>query len=316
MKRFLTVLIVLLAALIVLPPLYYAVFPYAAGPLLPPPGQRVILPSGVGINVIEEGEGPAVVLSHGLPGSAYDWRALLPEIADRGYRAIAYGRVGYGHSDPRPAGDYTPEANARELNGLLEVLDLEEVTLVGWSYGGVIAMLAALENPARIARIVLVGTGGPDSPDAKPPEPPFLMTLMNSDPVLRWRAAVPSTGVALMRAGSQMAFSGGPQPGWWLESLRANFERWETLMAYTGEMRGVAGASIDATFHPEAIRQPVLILHGDDDRAAPVEIGRYLHTVIPRSELIEIEGGSHMLPVTNAPAIADRIAAFAASASR
>ena len=315
MKRFLVVLIALLAALVVLPPLYYAVFPYEAGPALPPPGQRVILPGGVGVNVIEEGEGPPVVLSHGLPGSAYDWRALLPEIAERGYRAIAYGRVGYGHSDPRPGGDYTPEANARELNGLLEALGLEDVTLVGWSYGGMVAMLAALENPSRIARVVLMGTGGPDSPEAEPPEPPFIMTLMNSEPVLRWRWAVPSTGVALMRAGSDEVFSGGPQPDWWLEGLRANFERWETLMAYTGEMSGVAGASIDATFDPESILQPVLILHGDDDWAAPVEIGRYLHTVIPRSELIEIEGGSHMLPVTHAAEIADRIAAFAAPAS-
>jgi pimeloyl-ACP methyl ester carboxylesterase len=314
MKHFLVVLIALLAAVVVLPPLYYAVFPYEAAPLLPPPGQRVILPGGAGVNVIEEGDGPPVVLSHGLPGSAYDWRALLPEIADRGYRAIAYGRVGYGHSDPRPGGDYTPEANARELNGLLEALDLDDVTVVGWSYGGVTAMLAALENSSRLARIVLVGTGGPDSAEAEPPEPHFIMTLMNSEPVLRWRAAVPPTGVALMRAGSDMAFSGGPQPDWWLEGLRANFERWGTLMAYTGEMGGVASASIDATFDPESILQPVLILHGDDDWAAPVEIGRYLHTVIPRSELIEIEGGSHMLPVTHAAEIADRIAAFAAPA--
>ena len=160
---------------------------------------------------------------------------------------------------------------------------------------------------------VLMGTGGPDSADAEPPEPPFIMTLLNSEPVLRWRWAVPPTGVALMRAGSDMAFSGGPQPDWWLEGLRANFERWGTLMAYTGEMRGVAGASIDATFDPESLLQPVLILHGDDDWAAPVEIGRYLHTVIPRSELIEIEGGSHMLPVTHAAELADRIAAFAAA---
>ena len=315
MKYFLAVVIAFLAAVIAIPPLYYAVFPYPAAPTLPPPGQRVILPGGIGVNVIEQGEGPPVVLSHGLPGSAYDWRALLPAIADRGYRAIAYGRVGYGRSDPRPNADYTPAANAQELNELLKALHLEDVTVVGWSYGGVVAMLAALEEISPIARLVLLGTAGPDSQDTEPPEPPFIMTLMNSEPVLRWQWAVPPMGVALMEAGSHMAFSGGPQPAWWLEGLRANFGRWDTLAAYSGEIRGVSGASINAKFEPASILQPVLILHGDDDQAAPVEIGRYLNSVIPRSELIEIKGGSHMLPVTHTKEIAERITAFAGSRS-
>ena len=310
MKRFLWIVLGLLVALLVVPPAYYALFPYELAPPLPAPGERVLLSGDVGVNVIEEGEGPPVVLSHGLPGSAYDWRVLLPELAQHGLRAIAYDRVGYGHSDSRLDGDFTPEANARELNGLLEALDLDDATVVGWSYGGVIAMMAALDPSSRIARIVLVGTAGPDSSDAAPPEPPMLMTFLNSDPVLRWRVAVPSTGVFLMRAGSDMAFSGGPQPDWWLDGLRANFERWDTLLAFRGEMSGVSAASVAADFDPAAIDVPVLILHGDDDRSAPVEIGRYLDTVIPGSALVELEGGSHMLPVTHAAWIANRIAAF------
>ncbi|NRA04559.1 MAG: alpha/beta hydrolase [Myxococcales bacterium] len=316
MKRILGVLLGLVVAVVVLPPLWFAVFPYEPAPELPPAGKRVLLPGGIGVNVIEAGEGPAVVLIHGLPGSAYDWRTLVPELAERGRRAIAYGRVGYGRSDPRPDDDFTPEATARELNGLLEALELEDTTLVGWSYGGLTALLAAEQDPTRIGRIVLVGTGGPDSPDAKPPELPFLMTVLNSEPVLRWRVAVPPTGVALMTALSDMAFSGGPQPDWWLDGLRGNFDRWETLLAYRGEMAGIPSDTNGAEFAPGALALPVLILHGDDDRLAPIAIGRYLHSIIPGSTLVEIPDGSHMLPITHAPELADRIAAFSVSTTR
>ncbi len=313
MKRFLLIVGLLVGAVIVLPPLWYVVFPADPPPNLPPAGKRVDLGTGVSVNVLEEGSGSAVVLVHGLPGSAYDWRALLPELARRGTRAIAYGRVGYGRSDPRPDHDFTPEANADELLALLERLELKDATVVGWSYGGVTAMLASMRDPSRIARLVLVGTGGPDSADAKPPAPSAAMALLNSDPVLRWRAAVPSIGVALMKAGSGIAFSGGPQPAWWLEGLRANFARPETVVTYFSEMSGMADPSSEegsGLFAVDTIALPTLLLHGDDDRLAPVAIARYLHTQIPNSTLHEIAGGSHMLPVTHANEVATRIAGF------
>jgi len=158
-KRFALIFVSLLAALIVLPPLWYWVFPADPPPELPPPGRRVELPGGVGLNVLEAGSGSPVVMVHGLPGSAYDWRELSPELANRGLRAIAYDRVGYGRSDPRSDGTYTPEGNASELLGLLAALDLRDVTLVGWSYGGVTSILAVLRDSSRIGRLVLSRDG-------------------------------------------------------------------------------------------------------------------------------------------------------------
>src|SRR5688572_18559094 len=128
------VFLVLLAAL-ALPPLWFRLF-RDPPPELPAPGQRVVFASGIGVNVVEEGAGPAVVLVHGLPGSAYDWRPTSAALAARGRRAIAYDRVGYGWSDARPDGAFSVASNAGELLALLEALGLEGVTLVGWSYGG------------------------------------------------------------------------------------------------------------------------------------------------------------------------------------
>ena len=118
MTRLLLAFCVVLVAPLVLPPLWYAVVP-VSHPELPPAGRRVDVSTGLGVNVIEEGVGPPVVLVHGHPGCAYDWEPFMRELAGRGLRAIAYDRVGYGRSDARPRGRVTVETNARELLGLL-----------------------------------------------------------------------------------------------------------------------------------------------------------------------------------------------------
>ena len=70
-----------------------------------------------------------------------------------------------------------------------------------------------------------------------------------------------------------------------------------------------------ADFAPQSIALPTLILHADDDRLAPVAIARYLHTLIPNSKLVEYPGASHMLLVTHAADLADRIVGFSRGAS-
>jgi pimeloyl-ACP methyl ester carboxylesterase len=116
-----------------------------------------------------------------------------------------------------------------------------------------------------------------------------------------------------MRVLSARAYSDGPQPGWWLEGLRANFARGETLLAYRNELSGIGAETAPKPFDPRAIRVPTLILHGDDDRLASIEIARYLDSVIPDSTLVEVAGGSHMLPVTHAEWLAEQMVAFSAT---
>lgn len=297
---------VVILALLVIPPLWFTAFPDSPPPL-PPAGRRVELADGTGVNVLERGEGRPVVLVHGLPGSAYDWRETMAALASSGVRAIAYDRVGYGRSDLRPPGEpHSVSANADELLEILDGLDLEDVTVVGWSYGGVTAMVAAMQAPERITHLVLVGTGGPDSADAQPPEPPGFMRFLYSDPVLAWRSRIPPLTNALIAVSSEQAFSGQPQPDWWIPGVQANFARPGTVLTYRGEMFSIDGGEFPA----ERIALPTLLLHGDDDRLAPLAISEYLATVIPGSELRITPGGSHMLPVTHAEALVEAIVAF------
>ena len=99
-----------------------AVLPIVAGPLglgaapLPAPGTPVTIPGGYRLNVLDQGTGPAVLLVHGLPGSAYDWEPLSDLLRAAGCRVIRYDRVGYGHSDRRrDDGEHRVDVNGIEL---------------------------------------------------------------------------------------------------------------------------------------------------------------------------------------------------------
>jgi pimeloyl-ACP methyl ester carboxylesterase len=244
-----------------------------------------------------------VVLVHGLPGTAYDWAPLSAELVARNRRVLAYDRLGYGHSDPRPDDSFSVEANARDLIGLLENADLRDATVVGWSYGGPVAIRAAVLDGSRIGRLVLVGSGGPSD---DPQEPPAIYRLLFSRPVLAWIKRVPPLARGLRSALSRQAFSEGPQPDWWLTHLNANLDQAETLRTWREEGAHERPDELD----PAAAGRPILIVHGDDDRLAPVAIGEWLHRHAPGSRLEVVEGGSHMLPITHAAFLADQIAAF------
>jgi non-heme chloroperoxidase len=305
-RRFLLFALVLAALGLALPPLYYR-FRTVEMPLLPAAGERIAVRDGMSVNALVKGEGPAVVLVHGLPGCAYDWTPLVDALAARGFHVIAYDRIGYGRSDARRDDDYTIAGNARDLLGLLETKDLHDVTLVGWSYGGPVVIEATGRDASRIARLVLIGTAGP--PQANPEKPPAIMSVLFSKPVLSWLRAVPPAGLAVQASMSRRAFSDGQLPHWWLSQTAANFAAPHTQRTFQEETGRWSNG--DASIDPVAVGQPMLILHGDDDRLAPLAIGRWTKQQARKAELVVVPRGSHMLPVTHADEMADRIAAFA-----
>ena len=302
MKRVLLVILGLLIATAVVPPLYYLVVP-AEIPTLPPPGRRIAVGDGTAVNAIDTGEGRPIVLVHGLPGSAYDWSPLAKALAARGHRVIAYDRVGYGYSDARTNGAYTPHGNALDLLGLLESENLKDTTVVGWSYGGPVSIIAARKDPSRIGRLVLIGSGGPSD---DPREPPAFMALLSSGPVRWYLAAVPPLGRGLQRGLSELAYSGGKQPDWWLPNLAANFARPSMRTTYYAEGERFQESELGI----EELDLPILLLHGGDDNLAPLAIGEWLVRNAKHGTLEVIEGGSHMIPITHASQLATRIQAF------
>jgi pimeloyl-ACP methyl ester carboxylesterase len=122
--------------------------------------------------------------------------------------------------------------------------------------------------------------------------------------ILRWVGRVPPAGAAAQRAGSVQAFSGGPPPDWWLPNLQANFAAPNTRRTWVGEMSSIGG---EGEFTPEKVDVPTLLIHGDDDRLAPLAISEYIQPKITGSRLEVVSGGSHMLPITHAEQLAEWI---------
>src|SRR5437588_156676 len=104
------------------------------------------------------GEGPTVLLIHGIAGSSATWSRVLPLLA-RDHSVVAPDLLGHGES-AKPRGDYSMGAFASGIRDLVLSLELGPVTLVGHSLGGGVAMQFAYQFPERTARLALVSSGG------------------------------------------------------------------------------------------------------------------------------------------------------------
>jgi non-heme chloroperoxidase len=306
MRRAAIALVVLILAAIAVPPTVFAVLSGSRAPDLPPAGRLLELPGGARLNLLERGLGPALVLVHGLPGCSYDWKPLHERLGAGGRRAIAYDRVGYGHSDRRRAdAGFTFDENAGELLELLEAFDLSDATLVGWSYGGGVVIRAAMRQPERIGRVVLLGSVGP-AMEVSHPGPAQRVAF--SGPLLAWVSMIPPLANSIARRASAEAFSDQPMPEWWVPQLRANLARPGTTETWLAEERELALDGLE----PDSLELPVLVIHGTDDRLVPVEVGEDLYSrTRPHARMLRVEGGSHMLPITHPDLLAQHILGFA-----
>jgi len=125
---------------------------------------RYVEIAGLRVHYVDEGP-PAVapvLMLHGEPSWSYLYRKMIPIITAAGHRAVAPDLAGFGRSDkPARREDYAYQFHVDVMTGLIESLDLREITLVGQDWGGLIGLRIAAENPDRFARIVVANTGLP-----------------------------------------------------------------------------------------------------------------------------------------------------------
>src|SRR5881227_1670992 len=144
------------------------------------------------------GEGPPLVLIHGMVNSSRHWESVALRLADR-YTVIAPDLIGHGDS-ATPRGDYSLGAHAAVIRDLLATLGIERATIVGHSLGGGIAMIFFYQFPQRTERMVLVSSGGLGHKVS----PILRSAAMPGASGLLWAAAHPRVLGALWRAGQRM----------------------------------------------------------------------------------------------------------------
>ncbi|MEV6738236.1 alpha/beta hydrolase [Streptomyces sp. NPDC051104] len=239
------------------------------------------------------GQGPALVLIHGIGDSSATWAELIPDLA-RTHTVLAPDLLGHGASD-KPRADYSVAAYANGVRDLLTTLGIESATLVGHSLGGGVAMQFAYQFPERTERLILVSAGGVGrevNPVLRAASLPgahlmlsalrlpsmrlnlglfaHLMRLLDTD--LGQDAAELLTLVdALPDATSRSAF---------IRTLRA-----------VVDWRGQAVTMLDRCYLTEGM--PTLLIWGDRDGVVPVRHAHRAHEAMPGSRLEIFEGAGH-----------------------
>lgn len=239
------------------------------------------------------GEGPVLLLVHGMAGASTQWRHVVPRLA-KYFTVIAPDLLGHGQSD-KPHGEYNLSAHANVLRDLLIALDLERATLVGQSYGGGVVMQLAYQSPEHCERMVLVSSGGlghevtPFLRGLSLPGAEQLFPLVCS-PFLRdagERVAefMSSCNLRTTPVVEEIWRSYGALVD---EDTRRAFFR--TLRAVI-DHRGQSVSASDRLYLTEHI--PTLIIWGSKDNIIPIDHAFHAQRALPSSRLEVFEGVGH-----------------------
>jgi pimeloyl-ACP methyl ester carboxylesterase len=116
---------------------------------------KTVLPSGIRLHHLTVGDGPDLVLVHGITGNLAVWHLhMVPLLSDQ-FQVLTYDLRGHGYSD-MPETGYDADTMAEDLLQLLDALEIERPMLVGHSYGADIALYFAHSNPERVSQVVAI----------------------------------------------------------------------------------------------------------------------------------------------------------------
>jgi pimeloyl-ACP methyl ester carboxylesterase len=263
------------------------------------------------LRYIKTGSGPNLVLLHTLRTQLDIFEKVVPTLA-KSFTVYAPDYPGHGFSDI-PKTDYEPELFVKAVEGFLDKLDLNDVTLAGISIGGVIPLIIAAKQNPRVTKVIAInpydygdGTGLARANifawlTVNVGKVPVLgeafMRLRNADVearILRGGVAHPS---AITPGFAEQANASGRRPGHYQAflNLLRHAHLWDEAREHYGD-----------------IKVPVLVVHGDHDWSRPDERRRTV-AAIPNAKMEMIAEGGHFLSLDQPKRLAHLIASFAKS---
>jgi non-heme chloroperoxidase len=246
----------------------------------------------------DHGSGRPVVLIHGWPLSGRSWESQVPAVVSAGYRVISYDRRGFGRSS-QPWTGYDYDTFAADLNALVEHLDLNEVTLVGFSMGGgeVVRFIGSY-GTGRVAKAVLAAA-----------VPPYLYKSaehpdggLDDATIAQFEGGVKGDRIAFLDGFVTNFFSTDGKSEL-VSKAQHTYNREIAAFASPKGTLDCIGAFGRTDFRGDvaAVNVPTLVIHGDSDLIVPFEVsGKRSHESIIGSQLALIEGAPHGLNVTHA----------------
>ena len=256
---------------------------------------------GVKLNFQEKGSGPTVIMVHGIPTDYRAWSEQV-EVLSPYYRTIAYSRRCAFPNLDKDYANSTIENNEKDLEGLINQIGGGPVHLIGHSYGGAVAALFALRQPALVRSLVLIE--------------PYLLTMLLKDPKsatqsLSLLLRKPSVAMSARKAmkNNQAMLKELDQKNnekvlqMFLDGLQ---DRPDTMKQYSEKTLQMMSANIGTvgelrTEPPrftkeEAIRigQPTLLVTGERSILALHAIAEEMHKSMPNNQMGMIKNAGHM----------------------
>jgi pimeloyl-ACP methyl ester carboxylesterase len=222
------------------------------------------------------GDGPPLVLIHGLGARGEDWSSMIPSLAEAGFHVYAPDLIGYGRSS-KPDLDYSISLEEKTVVDFMHAVHVDKADVGGWSMGGWIAMKLTLDHPDLVKRLVIYDSAGIYFPAT------FDASLFT-----------PSDPAGIAKLGAMLTPHPRPIPAF---AARAAIRR-------LGESGWIIRRSVAAMEHGRdlldfrlhGITKPTLIVWGGDDELIPPSVGESIHQKIAGSSMLTIEGCGHLAP--------------------
>ncbi len=260
---------------------------------------RVLVEPGIELFVQDLGAPsprPAIVLVPGFGMTHEAWDRQVRVLADAGHRVVAIDQRGHGASD-KPLHGYDVARLSEDLMAVLDALDVDRCSIVGWSFGGQIGFCTAARAPERVHKLVLVGSNAvrasrsDDFPFGAPPEPTIeaMIGLETGDRFAARRTTIRS------------GFGTEPDPAVleWMVGQSLQMPSWAAVACYHSML------GTDLLAGVPAVTMPVLQVIGETDPVHSAKGAAWLQERLPDARLVTLPECGHY-PMFEAPAALDR----------
>ncbi len=224
------------------------------------------------------GEGPPLVLLHGMGSSSADWLPIAPKLATN-YRLLLLDMRGHGQSSLATNGDYSISRMAADISIALDAFGIEQTHLLGLSLGGCVALQFAVDNPGRVKRLVLVNTF----------------------------ARLRSTGIRSLRSRLTRVYAAArdmDRLAWYVANSLFDDPEYQRI-TYQRMRRNDLGAirrtmivllRFNLLQQLYRIQSPVLVMVGDRDKTVPSRCTVDMMARLPNAQMRVISDAGHALP--------------------
>ncbi|MFL5662010.1 MAG: alpha/beta fold hydrolase [Ktedonobacteraceae bacterium] len=247
---------------------------------------KIASTNDIKINVQDIGSGKPVVFLHGWPVNSNMFEYQYNELPKHGYRCIGIDLRGYGESD-KPWEGYNYDTLSDDVRAVIEALNLHDVTLLGFSMGGAIAIhYMSRHQGARVSRLALMGAAAPAFTQRE--DFPYGLPKSGVDSLI---AGTYADRPAMLKAFSQNFFYAP-------DKLSPEFQIWNLSLGLAASSHATIQCAIelrDADLRRDlaSINVPTAILHGINDKVCLFDLARAMHEGIEGSELIAFENAGH-----------------------